>query len=408
MRKRVLAALPGCLATVMVLGCVDQPTTSSTGGLSFEEFQARAFREPGTGLYIIDWDLPVAGDDALYEIWAATRQGALAVHTQNGIDVRWSEAQKRNLTYCVSNNFGANKQRVVDAMRQASDDGWEKFADVNFVYVPAQDGACTASNPNVVFDVNPVNAGGEYVMRAFFPNSPRSLRNLLIDSSAFSPGGTGSTPFENIVAHELGHALGFRHEHTRPESGAVDCYEDNQYRGLTPYDAASVMHYPQCNGTSESLAFTTRDQEGVRALYGAPVINMAPSAQVMTPADGATVGPSFTVVASVVDTDLVRAELRIDGALVGSLTVAPFSFEVSGLSTGPHELELTAIDSANQTATRTITVTVANAGGGTGSGDGSAPVDFDNTVYGGCSAAGGGSGALVLVALIGLARRRRG
>jgi hypothetical protein len=70
------------------------------------------------------------------------------------------------------------------------------------------------------------------------------------------------------MAHELGHVLGFRHEHTRPEAAA--CFEDDNYRPLTPYDSASVMHYPQCNGTSEALAFTAIDAQGIAALYGAP------------------------------------------------------------------------------------------------------------------------------------------
>lgn len=66
--------------------------------------------------------------------------------------------------------------------------------------------------------------------------------------------------------HELGHTLGFRHEHTRPEAGT--CFEDNNWRPLTPYDSASIMHYPQCNGTSDDLSFTASDAAGVRALYG--------------------------------------------------------------------------------------------------------------------------------------------
>jgi hypothetical protein len=402
--------LAGCLAT-MALGCVDQPATSSTVGLSFEEFKARTYQEPGTGLYILDWDTPISGDAALRELWAATQQGALAVYRVNGQDVIWNATQKRNLTYCVSNSFGGNKQQVVDAMRAASDNGWEKFADVDFVYVPAQDGNCNNQNPNVVFDVNPVNAGGQYLMRAFFPNSPRNERNVLIDNTAFQPGGTGGVPFANIVAHELGHTLGFRHEHIRPEANAQPCFEDNQYRGVTPYDAASVMHYPQCNGTSQNLAFTQRDQQGVAMLYGAPVNNPSPSAQVTAPEDGATVAPSFVVEAAIVDTDLAKAELFVDGRLTQTLTAPPFTFQVTNLSAGPHELQVRATDQAGQTTTRTLTVTVANSGGGNGSGGGGTGEGDEGQgnglgaeVSGGCDAGGGSAG--LLVALLGLARRR--
>ena len=69
-----------------------------------------------------------------------------------------------------------------------------------------------------------------------------------------------------VLRHELGHTLGFRHEHTRPESGT--CFEDNNWRALTAYDSSSVMHYPQCNGTQNGdLVLTNLDKTGAHALY---------------------------------------------------------------------------------------------------------------------------------------------
>lgn len=409
------------LASASLLGCVDQPNLSSTGGLSFEEFKARMYREPSTGLYVIDWDTVVSGDGALREVWEATQQGALAVYSINGQDIVWSATQKKQLTYCISNTFGANKSAVIAAMAAASDTGWEKMADVNFTYVPGQDGNCTAQNANVMFDVNPVNANGQYLARSFFPNSPRSERNVLIDNTAFQPGGTGGISLGNILAHELGHTLGFRHEHIRPEANAAQCAEDNQFRGLTTYDSASVMHYPQCNGTSTTLAFTQKDKDGVVLLYGPPLTNPSPMTQVTSPANGATVGASFDVEAQIVDADLVKVELSIDGTLTSTLETAPFTFHVANLAVGPHALQIKATDGAGQATTQTINVTVAaNDGGdgnGSGSGDGSGTGNGDDVngigddVYGGCTAAGGSSASLAsfafLVGLVGIVRRRR-
>jgi hypothetical protein len=88
---------------------------------------------------------------------------------------------------------------------------------------------------------------------------------VLVDTSSF---GNVGWPLENILAHELGHVLGFRHEHTRPEAGA--CFENNNWRPLTPYDSSSIMHYPQCNGASNNLNWSARDTQGATALYGAP------------------------------------------------------------------------------------------------------------------------------------------
>ena len=397
-----------CAATLFASGCVDPPSLGSTAGISFEEFRARTYREPTTGLYVLDWDTPVSGDAALYKIWEATQQGALAVYNENGQDIVWNATQRKNLTYCVSTAFGQNKQTVIDAMKTASDMGWEKFADVNFVYVPAQDANCTAANTAVMFDVNPVNAQGQYLMRSFFPNSPRAERNVLIDTTAFTD--TGGVPFANIVAHELGHTLGFRHEHIRPEANATQCVEDNAFRGLTTYDSASVMHYPQCNGTSTNLAFTQRDQQGVVMLYGPPAQNMAPTAQITQPANGATVPPTFSVDAQVVDTDLVTAELNIDGALEGTLMAAPFQFQVMNVAVGPHMLEIVATDAAQQITRQTINVTVTagggGGGGGSGTGSGGSGAGSDD-VYGGCSTSSGAGWALALLGLIGIVRRRR-
>src|SRR5690606_31122844 len=128
---------------------------------------------------------------------------------------------------------------------------------------------------------------------------PRQNRNVMIDSTAFNL--QGQITLANVLAHELGHVLGFRHEHTRPEAGATECYEDNQFRPLTTYDSASVMHYPQCNGTSTTLAFTQRDQQGVASVYGPPILNVPPMTQFTSPANGATVAPTFQVEAQVVD-----------------------------------------------------------------------------------------------------------
>ncbi|MBI3181211.1 MAG: matrixin family metalloprotease [Myxococcales bacterium] len=187
----------------------------------------------------------------------------LAVYHLNGSDVKWSSSQALNLTYCVSTSFGSKYTEVVKAMTDATA-AWEAAARVNFIHVSNQDSNCTNRNNNVLFDVNPVNAGGRYLARAFFPNSSRRSRNILIDWSSFRV--SAPLTLTGILRHELGHTVGFRHEHTRPEAGA--CFEDWAWRALTSYDSGSVMHYPQCNGTGDwSLTLTTKDKAGAGALY---------------------------------------------------------------------------------------------------------------------------------------------
>jgi hypothetical protein len=165
----------------------------------------------------------------------------------------------------VSNTFGSRQPDVVAQMDAATAE-WEKFGDIDFIHVAAQDGTCTPTNAAVVFDVRPVNVNGQYLARAFFPNEPRLTRNVLIDQTSFELAPGRKLQLAGILRHELGHTIGARHEHTRPESGA--CFEDSDWRPLTSYDAFSVMHYPQCNGRGDwSLTLTPKDKSGVACVY---------------------------------------------------------------------------------------------------------------------------------------------
>ena len=253
------AQLGGC-----VVGEDTEPQTSTNQAPSWEEFRAGVYQEDfDDGHFIVNGDIAVPNEKQLYEFWEGLQQGALIVNRRGGADDKWSDTAKLNITYCISTNFGSNRTRMVNAMNAATAK-WESLGNVNFVHVTSQDSNCNASNQNVVFDVRQVS-GQSYLARAFFPSSSRSSRNVLVDTSSF---GNVGWPLENIIGHELGHVLGFRHEHTRPEAGT--CFEDNNWRALTPYDSASIMHYPQCNGTSNNLNWSTRDAQGIVALYGAP------------------------------------------------------------------------------------------------------------------------------------------
>jgi serralysin len=266
LKFRSVALLAG--VALLGVGCGgSEEMTQEKAPMSWEEFKASAIVSENN-VFVVDGDTAVEGEEGLrnfYENHVAAdlgrTEGGLAVYYLGG-DVKWSSTAARNITYCVSStSFGSRYSTVVSAMNSATA-AWEATANVNFVHSSQYDSSCSASQTGVVFDVRQTS-DTSFLARAFFPNSSRSARNVLISTSAFSP---SRYTLAGILRHELGHTLGFRHEHTRSTSSG--CYEDANWRALTSYDRASVMHYPQCAGTNTGdLVLTSLDKTGARALY---------------------------------------------------------------------------------------------------------------------------------------------
>jgi hypothetical protein len=254
--------------------------SSASDTLTYEEFKAQAYQEPDTGFHVFNGDELVETEEAmvaLYESYltsvadaadraaglATTEQG-LIVNTVSGQDDKWSASVAQNLTFCISSSsFGSRYSAMVSAMSSATA-AWESAAGsgVNFVHVSSEDSTCS-SRSNVVFNLRQVTTN-QYLARAFFPSTSRKGREILVASSSF--GNISPWTLTGVLRHELGHTIGFRHEHTRPESGT--CFENTSWRALTAYDASSVMHYPQCNGTQNGdLVLTNLDKSGAAALY---------------------------------------------------------------------------------------------------------------------------------------------
>ena len=255
----------------------------------FEAFKASVYKEPFEGGgYIVNGDIHLATDAQLLKFYEteivesaapeevektpasvedfAADSRAFTVATVNGYDDLWPQTQSQNLTYCVSRSFGRDYSRVVEAMELAAQ-AWEAAAAIKLAHLSQHDDTCNRATNSVTFDVRPVNVGGQYLARAFFPSYARGSRNVLIDASAMSHPNEGpGLTLTGILRHELGHVLGARHEHVRPEAGA--CFEDNDWRPVTNYDPFSVMHYPQCNGLGDwTLRLTELDKNGVACAY---------------------------------------------------------------------------------------------------------------------------------------------
>ena len=147
-------------------------------------------------------------------------------------------------------------------------------------------------------------------------------------------------------------------------------------------------------GTAASATHTTSGTLTVTA-------PKAPTASVTAPANGATVSGNVEIDAAGAPgagATLVKIELRVDDAVVGSSTTSPAQafWQSTDVPDGNHTVTARAVDSNGSSTTSTaVVVTVHNAGGTTTGGGG-----------GGCSSTGASTFALFGLLAMWLRRRR--
>ena len=259
------------LAMLLPLGCVSDQADEP---LTFDEFVAQATVDDGTGVWVVNGDEPIESMEMMQDTYwryrrsydrahgfGTTEQNAI-VNQVRGRDDVYSAAQAQNLTYCINRNaFSSSEYNALVSAMNSATGAWESAAGggVNFIHNSSADSNCRKGS--AFFTVRRVCIG-QYLAKAFFPSSKQ--KEILVDCTSFS--NISPWTLTGVLRHELGHTLGLRHEHTRPEAGV--CFEDNNWRALTAYDSASVMHYPQCNGSQNGdLVLTASDKAGIAQLY---------------------------------------------------------------------------------------------------------------------------------------------
>lgn len=191
---------------------------------------------------------------------------------------RWSPDLALHLTYALNIAPGSPHYQTVRQGMWDACAGWASVCNVKFEEVPlplpmtagtvVKDYTATEpSRPVFIVQVQPDIPEGAIAM-AFFPRSLPSDRILRIFDSCLIQ---TAYPLAGVLRHELGHVLGFRHEHAQMGG------EGEVARIQNEFDYQSVMGYPhlqpflQANrgvNPNPMLKFSWLDVQFAAILYG--------------------------------------------------------------------------------------------------------------------------------------------
>ena len=174
---------------------------------------------------------------------------------QQGRPTFWPKGQ-RSLTYAIDRASFPNGavDRATKAMAQAAHD-WEKACPTCGLTIRE------VPSGRATFTVRYQKQNVPYIAASFFPADAAWQRVLFIAAPFY----TMSEDPAGVLRHELGHVLGYRHEHI---GGVPGCgYEDSQWIAVTPYDPKSVMHYPCGGGGTLLMQLSPSDITGHKKIY---------------------------------------------------------------------------------------------------------------------------------------------
>ena len=177
-----------------------------------------------------------------------------------------------------------------------------------------------------------------------------------------------------------------KHYKNAQDQCGSDCVGGQGPFGQSCTGANSQSHACSCTNQQTQNSFTT-----IQGLFGSAAPT-PPVVAIMAPANGAQVNPGFPIRSTVDDSDgVAKVELRIDNALVTTLTAGPFAFNApASMADGTHRVEITAYDIYNTPAKAFVDVIIGKPCGSPGD----CPVNTDTCIGGRCVPGSGVAGGL--------------
>lgn len=197
---------------------------------------------------------------------AVLQDRMLVPYEVDGVEQREQRGDTMDYTVdSASFRSAARYRQVVDALQKAARD-WSGLCNIHFRHRKALDAQAgiLALRPGIDFVVRACSTGN-FRLKACFPHTPVAERIVYVNTAYFTDRTYNKV---GMFRHELGHILGFLHEHVRP-GAPRSCVVDSVGvpTPLGTYDSVSVMHY-FCGGLGNPrLSFSRQDSIFARDRY---------------------------------------------------------------------------------------------------------------------------------------------
>jgi hypothetical protein len=191
----------------------------------------------------------------------------LKARTQAGVIVYWHSRADRQFKFALDGASFHNDKDYYFAVQTAfvaATKDWETICpecDIHFTYDWQSDWKHPRPGTDLTFVVQARDVGGDYVAASFYPDWPKADRYVYVDPSYVK----SRFDHTGVFRHEIGHILGYRHEHLEGVSGCQR--EGGEWKNLSPYDPHSVMHYACDASASILFEFSPEDIDSHRRLY---------------------------------------------------------------------------------------------------------------------------------------------